>query len=146
MKKSNIIDKFYVFGGEDQRRPATTNICLYIRGTVFGLMKFLWYILAGTAIGMFTVYPWFVGVMTLVTGQFLPQLTGEGLDVIFIISAGVQALFLVLFIIFVVHERYLEYKYYREYISEARPPKEPWITTLWYRSIREKTCFTVERT
>jgi len=154
VSKKSIWDQFYKFGGEDQWRPREANICAYIRGIIWGGLKALWYVFAGVIAAAFLIYPWFVLVMWAITGTFLPTLVGggENTDVIFSMSFGIQALFVMLFVGFLAKEKYEEYDRHRTeemiekhgYNYEVEYDK-PWLITIWYRAFKEKTCFIIER-
>lgn len=139
VNKSSFWDQLYTF--PSQYKYATTNICEYTRGILRGIFLALCFVLGGVLTGLFVLYPYFVMVMTLITGYYEPQLAGHVDSTFFILSLVIQALVAGVLILAVIHDALIPYRERRM----SKPAKPPSFLTLWYRSVKEKTCFLIER-
>ena len=129
VKRDSIWDQLYIF--PNQYAAATTNICVYTRGILRGIAMMLMCIIFGVVFSILILYPYFIGVLTLVTGQFIP------FEVLFSVSIGIQSMGLGIFLTSKFLSKGVGYPTLKR--------KEPTFLTIWYRSIKEKTCFIIER-
>lgn len=137
--KNSIWDQLYCF--PSQYKSSTTNICEYTRGVLRGIFVALCFVLGGVLTGLFVLYPYFILGMAFITGYYEPELAGHSDKAFFIMSLVVQGIIGLIVLIAVIHDYTIPYRERRQF----KISRSPSFLRLWYRSIKEKTCFIIER-
>ena len=144
INKTSIWDQFYCFPKGDHWYSTNTNICEYARGVLRGILAALAFIVGGVLVGLFILYPYFVMIMAAITGYYEPELNGRTDGAFFWLSLFIQALLVCMVLFAVIHDALIPYRTSKAEHRRANP-KPPSFLKLWYRSVKEKTCFIIER-
>ena len=140
VSKNSFWDQLYCF--PDIYQHEKTNICKYARGVLRGIIAAMAFVVGGVLGSMFILYPYFVFILYGLTGYYEPELAWRDDQVVFGASLVVQFLVLCVVLVAVFHDHVLiPYRCSRS----GKPAKPPSFLTLWYRSVKEKTCFLIER-
>ena len=137
----SIWDQLYTF--PSQCKFTTTNICEYTRGVLRGIVIALLFVIGGVLGGLFVLYPYFVWILYAVTGYYEPQLEGHTDSMFFMLSLTIQALLVCIVIFAVGHDALIPYRAAKRERDRAKPDG---FIKVWYKSVKEKTCFIIERT
>jgi hypothetical protein len=133
VSKKSIWDQLYQF--PDSSRSDNIDICRYVRGVLRGIFVAILAVGGGVLLSVIILNPYFVGIMTLVTGVFI---VGE----LFWLSIMIQAV-LGGIVIFATLQDKRAKRSFEKY--EAGIVEEPSFLGIWYKSFKEKTCFLIER-
>lgn len=135
ISKNSIWDKFYVF--PSGYKHEMTDICTYIRGVIGGIFLAILFVTMGSAAIFMALWPYFVGVMTLITGYFYPEFGGDLL--MFTLSSLIQIIILFYF------SGVALVTLIKKHVFKLNTEKHLSPIVIQYRAFKEKTCILVER-
>lgn len=139
IKAGSFIDQLYTL---NDYRPQKTDVCSYVRGVLGGAFMAISLVALGVFFGVVALEPIFIAIMYVITGHLDGFYGGSATDPLLL--AVVSTMFYALAIL--IYGSHLIKMAYQEIRGVGNGyNKEPTVVGTYIKSIKEKTCFLVER-